>query len=165
MPGKTSCSTFELKRNRTRKRSGAAPRIVRNWRAIGTRHAATATATPMSDSARDQHRRSVDAAALQRLRAEDRAERGEEHVVQDDGASLGHEPDRDLDQQQYGGRHERDDEREEHDVRRRRATHREELGVLAEDVEERLRQRESGHGEAAERRAPRARASRSWHQF
>ena len=71
VPGKTSCSTFELKRKRTRKTSGAAPRIVRNWRATRTRQAATATPTPMSDSARDQHRRSVDAAALQRLRAED----------------------------------------------------------------------------------------------
>ncbi len=75
--------------------------------------------------------------------------------MQHDGVSLGHELDGDLDHQQDERRHERDDEREEHDVRRRRAAHREELGVLAEDVEERLRQRESGHGKelsAAHRR-------------
>jgi hypothetical protein len=64
-------------------------------------------------------------------------------VVQHDGASPGHQLDRDLDRKKNERRNERDDECEEHDVRRSRAAHRKELGVLAEDVEERLRQREA----------------------
>ena len=46
--GKTSSSTFELNRNVPRKIRDAPERIVRNVRTIGTRHAASATASPIA---------------------------------------------------------------------------------------------------------------------
>ncbi len=86
----------------------------------------------------------------------------DEGVMQHDGIAPRRELDADLDRQQHERRHERDDEREENDVGRRRSTHREELGVLAEDVEERLRQREPRDGEqlrAAHRRLAESRCA------
>ena len=68
-------------------------------------------------------------------------------MMQHGGISPRHQLDGDLDREQHERRHERDDEREQHDVERRRAAHREELRVLAEDVEERLCEREAGDGE------------------
>ena len=72
--GKTSSSTFELKRKMPRKMSDAPARIVRNERTMRSRQAATPIATPIEDRAGDQHGRRVDAAPLERLDAEDRAE-------------------------------------------------------------------------------------------
>ena len=46
--GNTRLLTFELRRKAPRKTSEAPARIVRNERAIGTRHAATAIATPIT---------------------------------------------------------------------------------------------------------------------
>ena len=84
--------------------------------------------------------------------------------MEHDGIAPRGELDDDLDREQHERRHERDDEREENDVGRRRAAYREELGVLAEDVEERLRERESRDGEqlrAAHRRLAEARCATS----
>ena len=53
-----------------------------------------------------------------------------------------HEPHEKLDREQRCGRHDDEEEREEHDLRARGAANREELGVPAEDVEERLGDRE-----------------------
>ena len=92
----------------------------------------------------DQHSRPVDARALERLDTEDRAEEAEEDQVQHLRGDLADERDQELDGEQHEGWPERDDEREEHDVGRRRAAHGEELGVLAEQVEQRLREREPG---------------------
>ena len=67
--------------------------------------------------------------------------------------------DRDLDGEQRERRAEGDDEREQDDVRWRRSANREELRVPAEDVEQRLREREPRDREqlgAAHRRLAKA---------
>jgi hypothetical protein len=102
---------------------------------------------PDHDRADYERGRAVDAAAFQRLHAEDRAEEAEERVVHNRGVAPRDELDDDLDGEQDQRGREGDDEREEHDVARRRAANGEELDVLAEDVEERLREREPRDGE------------------
>ena len=63
--------------------------------------------------------------------------------MEHDGIAPGDELHGELDPEQDQRRGKRDDEREEDDVARRRAAHCEELGVLAEDVEQRLRECEA----------------------
>ena len=111
----------------------------------------------------DQEERAVDVAPLERLHAEDRGEKAEEHVVEHDGIASRDELDDDLDREQQERRHERDGEREEDDVAGRRAAHGEELGVLAEDVEERLRERKARDGEQLSTANRRARARTAEH--
>ena len=76
-----------------------------------------------------------------------RGEEAQEHVMEHRRIAARDELDHDLDSEQQQRRQERDGEREEDDVAGRRAAHREELRVLAEDVEERLREREPRDGE------------------
>ena len=99
------------------------------------------------DRAGDEHHGGVDAAPLERLHAEDRAQKAEKHAVQHGGVASRDELDDDLDREKEQRGDERDDEREKDDVAGRRAAHLEELRVLAEDVEERLRQGEPGDSE------------------
>ncbi len=93
---------------------------------------------------RDQDHRPVHARALERLDGDDGGEEAEEDEVEDLGRAPAGEADDELDREHDERRHEGHGERERDDVERRRAAHREELRVLAEDVEERLREREAG---------------------
>ena len=104
-------------------------------------------ADPDRDRAHDQRRRPAEAGPLQRLDAEDRAEGGQEDQVQDESRLATDELDEYLDGEQDESRDEDDDEPEQEDVAGRGAVRGEELGVLAEDVEERLREGEAGDGE------------------
>ena len=67
--------------------------------------------------------------------------------MQDEGRLATDELDEYLDGEQDESRDEDDDEPEQEDVAGRGAVRGEELGVLAEDVEERLREGEAGDGE------------------
>src|SRR4029450_908923 len=84
---------------------------------------------------------------LERLHAEDRAEEAEEDQMQHLRGGVADECDQELDGEQNECRPEGDDEGEEDDVGRSRPAHGEELGVLAEQVEERLCEREAGSGQ------------------
>ncbi len=90
----------------------------------------------------DQRRARVLGDPLRHLEQDERREPGDEQHVDDPPDALADERDQPLDREEHGGRHQQDPEREQDDVRRRRTTHREELGVLGEEVVERLRDRE-----------------------
>src|SRR5688572_23135325 len=75
--------------------------------------------------------------------------------MEDAGGGARDEADEELDREQNGRRDEGDDEREDDDLENRRVAGGEERRVLAEDVEQRLREGESGGREqlrAADRR-------------
>jgi len=73
-------------------------------------------------------------------------------LVVDDQDSIRHFVSKALEEDEQGGREEGDAESEKHDVPARRIAHGEELGALAEEVEERLCDREGPEGGQVEAR-------------
>ena len=89
--------------------------------------------------------------APQSLKDDDRDERSDERRVHDGTGPVVRPRHERLEGQQDRRRHENDREREKNDVPARRVTRREELGVAAEQVEERLRERKRAQRAEMER--------------
>jgi hypothetical protein len=76
------------------------------------------------------------------VECDQRQQRAHEHEVERASGGGAHQPHRALDGEQRGGRHEHQRKREDDDLRRGRVANGEEGRVPAEDVEQRLRERE-----------------------
>ncbi len=115
---------------------------------------------PAAGEQRDRHGDRRAAEQLAERRQQDR--RGEQTDEDElEGVAQGRldasrEPDREREQRR---RHQRDDEREQHDVARRAPAHDEELRLAAEQIEQRLRERERPQGGEVECPYARGRAS------
>ena len=139
-----SFSTGEPNRNSARKTSGAGARnvsrelanLVLQTRipAPAPRSAAIASVAAPSSASRPTRMCSATIASSPR----------EEHEVEDAGSGAGDEADEELDREQHRRRDEGHDEREDDDLEDGRVAGGEERRVLAEDVEQRLREREPG---------------------
>ncbi len=157
--GKTSASTFELKRKSTRKTIGAGASTVMNVRHGA--HAPERDGGGHAGERRGHDQRTVPSSPRRSKAwtAKTATRKPAKTRWRTAAARSSTSPTRSSTARSAEGGHERDDEREEHDVRRRRAAHGEELGVLPRGCRRAAVRARSLRARGAGGRAPRARGS------